>query len=417
MSANRTVSTRLSQIPCSIAFVLFGFVLSSVAVGQESAAQRRNRHAPIERLGHGYVYDITANLTPPETQEQLLNRPPKRHFNHKEGIETLEWDPSQETRAAIRKMNADGFTLVESIDGKNDFQAIVVKDSKGQTYIAFRGTEGAQDLADDVGRIGIWQYENNKSRLDQLAEDYPGAIVTGHSLGAALAQRYTADHPERVKEMVLFQAPGVDKATVEKYRAKTSGPFGVPPVPGQIYNAEGDYVGEHGGDEFLDSNVSIAYSDTGDLDRGYFNSLKFKPHRATLLQSDSDASFVELDSETYNRNRGKNNISGFDSHLSNFQRLPSLPGAAGAASVAKVIRMYYQMPTYQEWQQIAAADQRITDQQLEKILAELQNDGLTDGDQTKGDSSQQAAGSGQDDRAGMQRFERRKVPRLPGWND
>lgn len=393
-----------------LAALLFCLVISSDASGQESAAQRRNRHAPIERLGHGYVYDITANLTPPETQEQLLNRPPKRHFNHKEGIETLEWDPSLETRAAIRKMNADGYTLVESIDGRNDFQAIVVKDAQGQTYIAFRGTEGVQDLADDVGRIGIWQYENNKSRLDRIAEDYPGAIVTGHSLGAALAQRYTADHPDRVKEMVLFQAPGVDKATAEKYREKTSGPFGVPPVPGYIYNAEGDYVGEHGGDEFLDSTVSIAYSETGDLDRGYFNSLKFKPHRATLLQGDSDASFVELDSATYNRNRGKNNISGLDSHLSHLQRFPGLPGTAGAASIAKVIRMYYQMPTYEEWQQIAATQRRTTEEELENILADLGDSGAADGDQP-------ANGNEGDERTGMHRYERRKVPRLPGWND
>ena len=75
------------------------------------------------------------------------------------------------------------------------------------------------------------------------------------------------------------------------------------------------------------------------------------------------------------------------------------------------------MPTYEEWQQIAATDQQITDQQLENILAEFRNNGLTNDDQPKDGSSQQAAGSSQDDRSGMQRFERRKVPRLPGWND
>ena len=152
-----------------VAFLLISTLVLTPANGEESTAQRRDRHAPIERLGHDYVYEITADLTPPETQEQLLNRS----------------DLSESTRDGIERMNADGFTLLESIDGEKDFQAIVVEDAEGQKYIAFRGTElkSGWDVADDFGRIGIWQYDNNKARLDQLAAKYKDAIVTGHSLG------------------------------------------------------------------------------------------------------------------------------------------------------------------------------------------------------------------------------------------
>jgi hypothetical protein len=102
--------------------------------------------------------------------------------------------------------------------------ALGVRDAAGRTYVAFRGTQADDrgDLIDDarfmprpwpgVGRVhrGFWRaYDSLRAPIDDwLAEQPPGPlIVTGHSLGAAMATLMAGLHPEA--ELVTFGAPRV----------------------------------------------------------------------------------------------------------------------------------------------------------------------------------------------------------------
>lgn len=288
--------------------------LLALVIGCAGAAQAlANRtHAEIELVGHGHVYSIDANLHPPRTQQDLLrDRPP------------------QSLRDAIQALNDDGYELIESINDDalgvdSGFQGMVVRDIKtGQLIIAFRGTDGPGDVIDDMGRVGVWQYNKFRSTLDRWARDYPNATVTGHSLGAALGQRYIADHPDAVHDAVFFQAPGVDDETNNRYRAAT-GTRGKPPrVPITYYQGLHDAVSEYGGDIQLEGRVFI--STGGQVDPAFQGSpggAVPKPpvlaaHRGLILQSSrngSDANsfttITEIPYDVYQRNRQRNQPTG-----------------------------------------------------------------------------------------------------------
>ncbi len=160
--------------------------------------------------------------------------------------------------AEFRKLLGEkGYRLLEKpIDDKqNGMQALALGDRAGNRFIVFRGTEPTKDadlwrgklppdaVADlDInGNVGSKQYDPYAGKLSEWAARYPGAYVTGHSLGAALAQRYIADHPEAVREAALFNAPSTGYATVQKYVD------GGVRVPCTIYVSPYDPVSQMGG--------------------------------------------------------------------------------------------------------------------------------------------------------------------------
>ena len=102
--------------------------------------------------------------------------------------------------------------------------ALGVTDAEGRSFVAFRGTQADDrgDLIDDaqflprpwpgVGRVhrGFWRaYDRLRAPIDEwLAARPAGAlIVTGHSLGAAMATLMVGLHPDA--ELVTFGAPRV----------------------------------------------------------------------------------------------------------------------------------------------------------------------------------------------------------------
>lgn len=283
-------------------------IVAIIIVTATSLAARERTHSEIEVIAHGYAYDITGNFG-------------LGVGNQRPGLDSLE---------PYRRMRSDGYTLLEAINDdhigvQTGLQAIVIRDDRtGQVYIAFRGTEGPGDLIDDAGRIGHWQYEGHRELLDRWSRDYSNAVVTGHSLGAALGQRYIADHPDRVRQGVFFNAPGVDQSVADRFNLSTGAPGQPPRTPIQYYQGIHDAVSEYGGQVHLRGRVTVASG--GAVDPGFQGSpggaVPASPflaaHRGWMLQDGRSpnavgeggtASFTnltEVDFDTYERDRQAN---------------------------------------------------------------------------------------------------------------
>jgi pimeloyl-ACP methyl ester carboxylesterase/molecular chaperone GrpE (heat shock protein) len=140
-----------------------------------------------------------------------------------------------------KMLEHDGFKLIDDIEGPFDLQVHVYQDrgSPGQTYIVFRGTEGTSknwdiivdllgidpDIAETLNlSVGGGQYYWVEDELREWAKTkYPNAVVTGQSLGAALAQIYIADFPGSVREGVLFNAPSIRQTIVNQFIKAVAG--------------------------------------------------------------------------------------------------------------------------------------------------------------------------------------------------
>lgn len=146
-------------------------------------------------------------------------------------------------------------------DPKTGLAVSVFVSPNAKPVISFRGTEfGSGDVRDvlsdvDPRGIGYGQFHENKQALSALASKYPGATVTGHSLGGALAQRYAAEF-NNVGEVITFNAPGVDKVTAGKFKK------GATKVT--HYVAHGDAV-SLGGESFIDGDAKIISYKSGKI--------------------------------------------------------------------------------------------------------------------------------------------------------
>lgn len=115
--------------------------------------------------------------------------------------------------------------LCSSRSGHAGFQILTCRpraNSQARPILAFRGTEPTEleDILTDLDQagIGVYQWYQNRalvaSTLERLATSGP-IIVTGHSLGGALAQITEANHADLVAQVVTFQSPGIPRALVE----------------------------------------------------------------------------------------------------------------------------------------------------------------------------------------------------------
>ncbi len=130
-----------------------------------------------------------------------------------------------------------------------------------ETIVAFRGTEGVQfntnegsvdtllaDLA--KAQAGYNQYDPNAELIDlnlkhaaQRAKGGKGGkvIITGHSLGGALAQIAAVKHKEITRDIVTFQSPAIsdaDVSTLEAYNKANP----KSQVNSRHYRVDGDVV-------------------------------------------------------------------------------------------------------------------------------------------------------------------------------
>ncbi len=222
-------------------------------------------HAILEDLARNGVYDIG--------RAETVDGGDARSGD----ILTMRGDADMRSNLAQK-----GFTFKDSIeDAKTGMQAMVLQDANGKNYIIFRGTEPTQrdgDLTTDAQlNVGIGQYEGNKSKTDQWAKDYPGATVSGHSLGSSLAQHYINDHPDSVGDAVLFNAPGVSEAEADHFAVLDHKP------PITYYQGDGDLVSQHGGAAHLTGTVVVASGGNVDYTVNALNA-----HRGSMLQPGDD---------------------------------------------------------------------------------------------------------------------------------
>lgn len=157
-----------------------------------------------------------------------------------------------------KRLREQGLDILDAVDDrKGGLQAMVLMDrdtadriralrnvgtAEGQaqarallatqkSYLAFRGTEPDADQMADVqtdldsgGRVGRGQYDAQRAEMNRICGSYGNVHVTGHSLGGAQAQRFAANCPASVKEVVTFASPGIGRDEAEQFAAAQSRP-------------------------------------------------------------------------------------------------------------------------------------------------------------------------------------------------
>lgn len=152
-------------------------------VSAESVYERISGDAVYETLAHEMVYEDT--LSP--AQRRTLT--------------SLGYRPRPLVTDEVSDFQMQGFSPLDNEAGHSR-----------QPVLAFRGSESIQDVIDDLNTQGVGALQmrrNLNSIMDQMEAMGGRVIVTGHSLGGALAQMAAALFPSRVIRVVTFQSPGV----------------------------------------------------------------------------------------------------------------------------------------------------------------------------------------------------------------
>lgn len=137
--------------------------------------------------------------------------------------------------------------------------------------VAFRGTDpkkGKRGISDDVNRegIGTYQFSSNRAKIEKLMAAAGGpAVVTGHSLGGALAQLAAARLPGSVGRVVTYQAPAINKKDVKALQKYNESADPKDRISSTHYRAEGDIVHAAGekltdGDVYTFESVGIGWA-------------------------------------------------------------------------------------------------------------------------------------------------------------
>ncbi len=185
-------------------------------------------------------------------------------------------------------------------DGPNGFLATLIYPAvEGKAPIlAIRGTDNMAGFSTDADfvQVGHRQYHNNKKKIEKaLAMAGQKVIVTGHSLGGAMAQIVTANHASSVAKTVTFQSPGVSLSTVNKFNkiAEEDRPevthhimdgdivdkAGMANLPGDVYEHDFDGINPiaahtsyvTGTDKFKDQRDAIGMTDEVMASKGMGN--------------------------------------------------------------------------------------------------------------------------------------------------
>jgi len=122
---------------------------------------------------------------------------------------------------------------------------------KVRPVMAFRGSEGEGDLESDLGEGGVGrsQWLTNEAKIRDHLSNLAGkgkVVVTGHSLGGALAQLTAAMYPGLVGEVVTFQSPGIPSSVVASLKTHNDKAKPRDEIASTHYQVEGDLIDEIG---------------------------------------------------------------------------------------------------------------------------------------------------------------------------
>ena len=120
------------------------------------------------------------------------------------------------------------YTAGPLIAGRNGMQMRVFfsADARQASVVCFRGTQPSEwgDIATDFNPDGVGndQFALNRTVIRQAMESAARSgpvIVTGHSLGGALAQLAASEYPGLVSQITTFQSPGINRSETAKLNA------------------------------------------------------------------------------------------------------------------------------------------------------------------------------------------------------
>lgn len=146
-------------------------------------------------------------------------------------------------------------TLTNKETGLNAF-LIGSKDGSKQA-IVFTGSNDLQDWKSNIAgeEVGRSQFESDRKGIEKMIEKATEgggkAVVSGHSLGGALAQILTAEYPDKVAETMVFNSASISIGTAKKYQKSDN-----PPKVSLVYN-ENDLVPVLKGTAILPGTLSM----------------------------------------------------------------------------------------------------------------------------------------------------------------
>lgn len=164
-------------------------------------------------------------------------------------------DIGEREHAFIREWGYEAFPP-QIVQGEADMQLLALrplsKPPQHPPILAFRGSQQLNDWVGrggdlDVAEVGHGQFHRNERLIKgKLLELGGKAIVTGHSLGGAIAQITACEFPDSISRIVTFQAPGISQSEVLKLQRHNESQPKNSQVSSTHYRVNGDLAPQAG---------------------------------------------------------------------------------------------------------------------------------------------------------------------------